>query len=139
MTRHPTIKVDKLALLLLDDDGVRAARRHNGEVVEFPVDELLPDMEKAQLGCPLCGRTDSLYENVSISGWIAVNGHRFEDDGAKVRPTSPATTSSGVDREADWDSVDHENYACSYCCDTGTYLERLALVVPPKPGGTAGS
>jgi hypothetical protein len=30
---------------------------------------------------------DTLYENVMVPGWIAVNGHRFEDDGETVRPT----------------------------------------------------
>jgi len=134
--RHPTLKTEDLVLLLLGDDGVRAARQHSGQPVEFPRNELVPDMEKAQLGCPLCGRTDSLYENVTITGWIAVNGHAVEDDGATVRPTTRNGRGS-TDREADWDSVDHESYACSYCCQSGVYLERLALVVPPKQDGTA--
>lgn len=134
MTRHKTLKTSDCALLLLSDDGVRAARQHNGVPVEFPTGELEPDMDRAQLGCPLCGRTDSIYENVSVPGWIAVNGHRLEDDGETVRPTIRRR-----DYEVEIDDAEHENYGCSYCTTDGTYLERLALVVPPKRAGTAGS
>jgi hypothetical protein len=134
VTRHKTLKTETLALLLLGDDGLRAAREHNGTPVPFPTDQLEPDMEKAQLGCALCGRTNTLYENVMVPGWIAVNGHRFEDDGETVRPTIRRR-----DYEVEIDDAEHENYACNECCRDGTYLERLALVVPPKRAGTAGS
>jgi hypothetical protein len=93
-------------------------------------------MEKAQLGCALCGRTNTLYENVMLSGWIAVNGHRFEDAARRcARRRAPETTTT----RSRSTTPRHENYACNECCRDGTYLERLALVVPPKRAGTAGS
>lgn len=136
--KHPTVKTEDCVLLLLGDDGVRAALE-NGKPVEFPVDDLVPDMDKAQLACSLCGRTTTLYENVSVAGWVSVHGHRMEDDGATVRPTMTNSRGS-LDRDVEWDHADHENFACSECNTgrlyEGTYLERLALVVPPKAAGT---
>lgn len=133
--RHITIPLDQIVLLLVDDSGTRARRGAHG-AEPFPVEDLVPDLDRAQLGCPLCGQTTTLYENVELKGRVTVNGHRLEreDDQTVVRPVNPQTTRSGLDREADWDAIEHEGFACNSCCRDGENLCQLALVCEPKKG-----
>lgn len=135
IVRHVTVPLDQLVMLLLDDSGTKA-KRNGSRPVPFPAEDFVPDLERGQLGCPLCGGVNTLYENVELTGWVTVSGHRLERDGDKtvVRPINPSTTSSGVDREADWDSVEHTGFACNVCCGDGENLTQLALVCEPKKG-----
>jgi hypothetical protein len=134
--RPEAVKLEDVVLLIVGDDG-RRARMRDGKTVEFPRDAAIPDLERGELGCPLCGRTDTLYENVELSGWRSVVGHQVVEMDETVVVPSISDGHGGLSREVDWDSAEHENYACSECCTDGTYLERLALVVPPKSAGTA--
>jgi hypothetical protein len=134
--RHVKIPLEQIVLYLVDESGLRSRLGPDGRPLPFPDAELVPDLERAQLGCSLCGRTDTLYENVELKGWITVNGHKLirEDDTTKVMPTNPATTRSGLDREADWDAIEHVGYACNACCGDGYNLSLLALICEPKKG-----
>lgn len=134
MRRPEVRKLADVVLLLMGDDGRSAALLHNGDLAAFPTDDLVPDMAKAQLACPLCGKTDTLYENVTVRGWRSVVGHEIvEMDETVVVPTI-SDGRGALSREVEWDSVEHENYACSECNADDTYLPNLAFVVPPKMG-----
>jgi hypothetical protein len=110
--RHVKIPLEQIVLYLVDESGLRSRLGPDGRPLPFPDAELVPDLERAQLGCSLCGRTDT----------------------TKVMPTNPATTRSGLDREADWDAIEHVGYACNACCGDGYNLSLLALICEPKKG-----
>jgi hypothetical protein len=131
-------KLTDVKRLLMGDDGLRAARHHDGTPVEFPDEFLVPDVDRAQIGCSLCGRINTLYENVTVRGWRSVTGHQIVEMDETVVVPSISLGAGALSREVEWDTAEHENYACSECnsggMNEGTYLAQIALIIPAKQG-----
>lgn len=101
------------------------------------------------LACPRCLRSDTLYENVAVSGWrglrpiplVDLHAGKAAVDVEERRWDRNRRFADHRHGEVDWDSVDFESYGCS--CDPEYEMQRGDLVTvtdegelwtPPHPG-----
>lgn len=72
-----------------------------------------------QHACPKCKSTDSLHEEVLVTGWRSIDSRLNPD---------------GLSRDVDWGDVDHNGYGCTCGWSGGkSSLVKLGIDGEPLP------
>lgn len=72
--------------------------------------------------CPRCGKSVSLWEGVTVSGWRSI------DD--QLKPCS----ATGLDRDVDWyDAEPDGTVGCAECGWEGNRLRKIVLGIDGQP------